>query len=99
MNQIERASEAKKLAELITSRGVTEVATILRPISARVELGTLARIDSMAEKAGKSRNEMINLMLDVACHAVYENFTQEQIEELQSRESLAFETLLNNKGE
>jgi hypothetical protein len=53
----------------------------------------------MADKAGKSRNEMINLLLDVGCDAVYENFTQEQIEELQSRESFAFETLLNNKGE
>jgi hypothetical protein len=99
MARTEYVSEAKKVASLITSQGVTDAASIMRGISARVDLGTLARIDSMADKAGKSRNEMINLLLDVGCDAVYENFTQEQIEELQSRESFAFETLLNNKGE
>lgn len=99
MESFERVSTAKNVAALIVSEGVADAAIPMKGISARIDLGTLARIDSMANKAGKSRNEMINLLLDVGCDAVYENFTQEQIEELQSRESFAFETLLNNKGE
>jgi predicted DNA-binding protein len=92
-------TEAQMLAAVIAGNGEITHAGSLRGISFRMPVITIARVDAMAQKASKSRNQMLNMLLDVGIDAVYEHFTQEQIEELQDREARAYEALEPNNEE
>jgi predicted component of type VI protein secretion system len=84
-------NEVQVLASLINGSMQIQSVSAQRAISARIDIHTLARVDSMAKQAKKSRNDMLNMLLDVACFAVYEHLEQPVIEELQSRESFELE--------
>lgn len=98
MNQTTEISEAKKVAAIIIGTGKTDSMIAMRPVSVRIDLCTLARIDAMADKSDKSRNDMINMLLDVGCESVWENLEHEQIEELLDREKYVFEKLLSTQS-
>lgn len=90
-------TEAQILASLISGTGKIEVIASQRAISARIDLATLARVDAMAQQAKKSRNEMVNLLLDVGCSEVYNNLDHEVIAELQGREMAALQSSLSGE--
>lgn len=90
-------TEAQILASLISGTGKIEVIATQRAISARIDLTTLARVDSMAQQAKKSRNEMINMLLSVGCDEVYQHLKGPVIEELQSREMVALQSSLTSE--
>jgi hypothetical protein len=87
-------TEAQIVASIINGTGKSETVASMRTISARVIVTTLARVDAMAQKAGKSRNEMLNMLLDVACNEVYNNLESDVIQELQAREMAALQASL-----
>lgn len=91
MAKTNKTTEAQILASLISGTSKIEVIATQRAISARIDMHTLARVDSMAQQAKKSRNEMINMLLDVACDEVYQHLQEPVIEELQSREIAIFQ--------
>lgn len=85
------------LASLVSGTGKVEVISAQRAISARIDLVTLARVDSMAQQAKKSRNEMINLLLEAACEEVYSHLETDVIVDLQSREMAALQSSLTSE--
>lgn len=97
MEKTYEPTEVEILASLISGTGKVESVAAQRAISARIDIATLARVDSMAQQANKSRNEMLNMLLDAACAAVYDHLKTDVIEELQSREMVALEQSLSSK--
>lgn len=95
----EEILKSEIVAATIFGKGVSHQQFLVRTISYRVPITTLARVDAMAQQAGKSRNTMMNMLLDVGINDVYAHFNQEEIEELQSRESLAFQALDHGSNE
>ena len=94
MSKTNEPTEAQIVASIISGTGKQETIAAMRTISARIIFATLARVDAMAQKAGKSRNEMINMLLDLACNEVYNNLESHVIEELQLREMAALQASL-----
>lgn len=88
-------TQAEILAALVSGTGKIEVVAAQRAISARIDLTTLARVDALAQQGKKSRNEMINMLLDVGCDEVYHHLKTDVIAELQSREMVALQASLN----
>lgn len=86
MKKTSGPSEAQVLADLINGEAKVETIASQRAISARINLMTLARVDAMAQKAGKSRNDMLNMLLDVGCEEVYQHLPSPAVEDLQARE-------------
>lgn len=91
-------TEVEILASLISGTAKVESIAAQRAISARIDVRTLARVDSMAHQAGKSRNEMLNMLLDVACVSVYDHLQTDVIEQLQSREIVALGESLTSEA-
>ena len=96
---MEEITKAETVAATIFGKGTSFQQHTVRSINYRVPLITLARVDAMAQQAGKSRNTMMNMLLDVGINDVYAHFNQEEIEELQSRESMAFRALDHGTNE
>lgn len=88
MNAVE-VTPAEMVASLISGTATHQVAAVQKVTSVRLNVYTLARVDAMASKAGKSRNEMVNLLLDVAVQEVYGNLGEEAIQDLQALEIVA----------
>lgn len=93
MIEEKEVSSAEVVASIVSGTGKTRNKMVVRTITYRVSIGTLARVDSMAGKSGKSRNAMLNLLLDVGIDEVYKLFTHAEVEELQSREIMAYQAL------
>ena len=91
MTKTNEPTEAQMVAAIISGKGKQETIAAMRTISARIVATTLARVDSMAQLAGKSRNEMLNMLLDVACDEIYKNLEVEVIGDLQVREMVALQ--------
>lgn len=92
MKETKEPTEAQILACLISGTGEVDAIASQRAISARIDLTILARVDSMAQQAKKSRNEMINMLLNVGCDEVYQHLESPVIKELKSRESAALKS-------
>ena len=86
MTKQNEPSEAEVLASIISGTGQVEAVAAQRNISARIDVFTLARVDAMAHQAKKSRNEMMNLLLEVACDEVSQHLKAPVIEKLQNRQ-------------
>lgn len=97
MNQNTEPTEVEILASLISGTAKVESVAAQRAISARINVTTLARVDSMAQQSKKSRNEMLNMLLDVACSEVYNKLESEVIQELQAREMGALQVLIDGE--
>ena len=95
MAKTNEPTQAQIVAGLISGTAKTDGMSSQRAISARIDLTTLARVDSMAQQAKKSRNEMINMLLEVGCDEVYQHLEGPVVEELQSRESAALQSSLS----
>ena len=91
-------TSAQIIASLVSGTGETEAVSSQRAVSARIDFGTLARVDSIAQHAKKSRNEMINLLLDAGREEVYGHLETDVIEELQIIEAAAFQNLLGGRS-
>lgn len=97
MNRTTEPTLAEIVAATVSGTGKQESIAVMRSISARIAITTLARVDALAQKSGKSRNEMLNMLLDVACEEVYNNLENEVIQELQSREMVALQSSLTSE--
>jgi len=80
---------------VIAGRGTQELSMTVRAISYRIPVLFLARIDSMAQKCGKSRNAIMNMMVEIGMDEVYKHFDEDEIHDLQSREKMALQESLD----
>lgn len=80
---------AEMVASLVSGTATHQAVAVQKVTSVRLNVYTLARVDALAAKAGKSRNEMVNMLLDVAVQEVYGNLGEEVIQDLQALEIVA----------
>lgn len=90
-------TNAQIIASLVSGTGEIASVSSQRAVSARIDFGTLARVDSIAQHAKKSRNEMINLLLDAGIEEVYGHLETDVIEELQIIEAASLQTFLGDR--
>lgn len=99
MDEIEDVTTVDHLTAVIegTAKQTTMAAT--KPVHYRCPVSSLARVDALAAKAGKSRNAMMTMLLDVGIEEVFARLSQGAIEEIQSREIHALQGLLDGETE
>lgn len=99
MSEVQDVSAVDVLASVVSGTGKHRSISVARPVSYRVPIATLARVDALAEKAGKSRNSMLNMLVDVGLEELFSRLSQENLEEVQSREMYAIQVLLDGQNE
>jgi predicted DNA-binding protein len=86
MNYVEDVSAADQLAAVVAGTGISASSSVARAISYRVPVSTLSRVDALAAKSGKSRNAMLNLLVNVGLEEVFVRLSQDDFREVQSLE-------------
>jgi predicted DNA-binding protein len=71
---------------------------LAKPISYRVPIPFLARVDSMAQQGGISRNSMLNMILEVGLEDVEDELPLEVYEEVLARENVVMQHLLDDSS-
>lgn len=92
-------TKSQLVASIISGTGKSRSYALAKAISYRVPISTLARVDAMAEQAHKSRNQMLNLLLDVALDQVGSDLAESVFEEVQSREIVVMRALIDSATE
>lgn len=93
---INEVSAAEMLAAVVSGSGEHLSVMAIKPISFRIPLTALARVDALAYKANKSRNAMLNMLVDVGLEEVLRHLPENTFQEIQSRESNAMQQFLND---
>ncbi|MDO8291229.1 MAG: hypothetical protein Q7T44_18620 [Parvibaculum sp.] len=93
MEELIEVSAADALASIVSGTGKSTLKAVVHPVSYRAPVHLLARVDALAAKSGKSRNAMINLLVDVGLEEVLSRLSDDDFEEVQSREMYAAEAL------
>lgn len=99
MDESLEPTKSQMVASIISRTGTGITAASAKTISYRVPVYSLARVDAMAQQAGKSRNSMLNLLLDVALDEVGGQLDEQVFQEVQSREIVAMRSLLDEPME
>lgn len=94
-----QVSAAEMVASIVVGAGSSINIAAVRSVSYRVPVSMLARVDALAEKSGKSRNAMLNLLVDVGLEEVLSLLSENDFQELQSREMMAIQELLDGETE
>jgi len=98
MTGTNEVSAAEMLAAVVIGTGEHLSVMGVKAISFRIPLNALARVDAMANKANKSRNAILNMLVDVGLEEVFRHLPEKTLEEVQSRESRAFQELLDDSS-
>src|SRR5437870_4513812 len=94
MVEVQEVSAADVLASVVSGTAKNRMTAAVRAISYRVPVSSLARVDALASKTGKSRNAILNMLVDAGLEEVFLRLSQEHLEEVQSREMFAIRELL-----
>lgn len=95
----EHPTNVQMLAALVAGTATIEVNTVLRPINYRIPLHVLASVDAMAEAAGKSRNFMLNELLELGVEAVQKALPSEVAPKIDARRYQLYTGYLKEAGE
>lgn len=88
----EEVSQAAHVAGILAGTNTNAMTAAVRPVAYRAPVHLLAVVDAMAAHSKKSRNAMINLLLQVGIDEVRENLDQQDIiEKLSVLESQALQ--------
>jgi hypothetical protein len=92
-------SQADHVAGILSGTATTTSVAATRPLNYRIPVHLLAVVDAMADQAKKSRNAMLNLLLQVAIDDVREKLDTDVIESLSIGEAKAMQVLLGESLE
>lgn len=87
----EEVSQAQHVAGIISGTAKTSSTASVKSVAYRAPVHLLAAVDAMAVHAKKSRNAMINLLLQVGIDEVRENLDQQDV--IEKLSALEFEAL------
>jgi predicted DNA-binding protein len=96
--QIE-VTNAQQVASLVSGTGSSTEFSASKSVAYRIPVHLCAVVDSMAAKAGKSRNAMLNLLVQVGIDSVRSQLQDDVVEALQHGEAEALSRLLNETTE
>ena len=69
-------TEAEHLAGIVEGTAETEMTMVSKVVSSRLNADILARVDAFASVAGKSRNYMIERMLEAGYEAAFSHLSK-----------------------
>lgn len=93
-------SNAELLAAVVAGTVKQSSIHSLKPIAYRVPVSLLARVDALAQKSGKSRNSMLNSLLEVGLDALFPLLNPADAQDVTQRESVVLAALMApNSGE
>jgi len=69
-------SGAEHLAGIVEGTAETEMTAVSKVVSSRLNVDILARVDAFASVAGKSRNFMVEQMLEVGYEAAFSHLSK-----------------------
>ena len=75
-------SKAEHAAAVLSKSADTFIKGELVPTSLRVPAWIMAKLDALATHSGKSRNYVVNLVLDAGLDSILSNFEPETLEQL-----------------
>jgi hypothetical protein len=89
-------SNAEILASIVLGSGKTITVDAVRPISYRIPIRLLARIDALADKSSKSRNFMITSLIELGLDDLMPLLGDEGTGEILSRESVHMQEMMGS---
>ena len=95
MSKHKEPSSAEILAGVVSGNAKTITVDAVRPISYRVPIRLLARIDALADKSSKSRNFMITSLIDIGLDELTVRLDEEVMEEISAFESRHMQMMLD----
>ena len=91
VSENEFVTQAEHVANVISGTGTSGMTHAAKAVVYRCPINILVVLDSMAEQSKKSRNAMINMLLQVGIDEVRENLDQDVIEKLSIAEAKAMQ--------
>ena len=91
-------SNAEFLAAVVAGTVKQSSIHSLKPIAYRVPVWLLARVDALAQKSGKSRNSMLNSLLEVGLDALFPLLNPADAQDVNERESAALAELMLSRS-
>lgn len=95
MNEVE-VSNTEHVAAMLSGNATTKSISAVKVVAYRVPMHLLGPVDGMAKTAGKSRNAMLNLLVQVGIDEVRKQLSDDAAEALVLAESEAFSLLLGD---
>jgi len=89
-------TNTEHVALMLSSNATSNMVAVMKVVAYRVPLHLLGPVDAMAKKAGKSRNAMLNLLVQVGIDEVRKQLSDDVAEALVVGESEAFALLLGD---
>ena len=99
ISETEEISQADQVAAVVSGVGKNTVVAAVRPVAYRVPVYLLASVDAMAAEGKKSRNAMLNMLVQVGIDEVREKLGQDVVERLLLEESKALQFLMGEELE
>jgi predicted DNA-binding protein len=96
MAKHKEVSNTEILASVILGSGKTLTVDAVRPISYRIPIRLLARIDALADKSSKSRNFIITSLIEIGLDDLTPHLGDEGMQEILSRESVHMHEMMGS---
>jgi hypothetical protein len=90
MDDVEEVSKSEMVAAAVSGTGTSKFTGSVKVIAYRIPLTTMIAVDALASKANKSRNAMLNMLVDVGIDEVRKQLSDEVCEALMRKESEMF---------
>lgn len=94
---VEDVTHAQHVASIVAGTAKTNVVATAKNIAHRIPVHLCAQVDAMAQTAGKSRNAMINLLINVGLQEVRAEVSLEVGEALTIAEARAISMLMDQR--
>lgn len=89
----DEVSQADHVAGILSGTATSNLIAAVRPINYRIPIHLLVVVDAMAAQANKSRNAMLNLLVEVGIDEVREKLDPSVVEALSIGEAKAMDQL------
>jgi len=97
MSEVEEVTNTQHVAAMVSGHATGSSIALVKTISYRLPISLLGPVDAMANKAKKSRNAMLNLLLQVGIDEVRRQLDPDAAESLMYSESAALAVLLGDE--
>lgn len=95
----QEVTNTEHVAAMVSGNGTSNLIAAVKVVAYRIPVHLLAPVDAMAAKAGKSRNAMLNLLVQVGIDEVRNQLSDEVAESLTVGEAKAFSGLVDGGTE
>jgi predicted deacylase len=96
---IEIPTKSEHIANMLSGNGSSTLKATVRAVAYRCPIELLGTVDAMAAKAKKSRNAMLNLLVEAGVAAVRSDLSDEVVLELSATEYSYVQALLGESSD